>query len=166
MMKKSTIFLMTIFTIISLQYACQAPTCEASYPEGKDLDFMNQNNEAMNGLDVISFLNLKEGIMGQDTITSTHNGVTYNFARSQNKKLFDSNAEKYMPQIGGYCVVAASMGKVEEVDLKNFGTYKGKLFFATNEKALKMWNADKEKITEQAYRMWPCLVDKKGRNLN
>ena len=119
----------------------------------------------MEGLDVVSFFSQKEGTAGIDTLVSTHNGVKYLFSTANNKALFDSNPEKYMPQTGGFCVVAASMGKVEKVDNKHFGVYEGKLYFSTNAKALKMWKKDEKGISEQGQLMWPCLVSKDGRDL-
>ena len=79
--------------------------------------------------------------------------------------MFDANPEKYMPQIGGFCVVAAANGKVEVTDRKHFGVYKDKLYFATNQKAYDMWMKDQEGLTNQGQAMWPCLVAKEGRKI-
>ena len=71
-----------------------------------------------------------------------------------------------MPQAGGFCIVAAAFGKVEDVDNEHFGVYNGKLYFNRNEKAATMWEKDKENLTAQGESMWPCLVREKGRKIN
>ncbi len=154
-----------LFIAILLVAISCTPSCDQAYPKGMDLDEMDANNRSMNGLDVVSFYTAKKSVSGSDEIVSMHNGVKFLFSSAGNKSLFDSNPEKYMPQIGGYCVVAAAHGKVEVTDREHFGVYKNKLYFTTNKKAYNMWMKDQEGITTQGESMWPCLVAKKGRKI-
>ena len=87
------------------------------------------------------------------------------FANQNNKGLFDSNPDKYMPRVGGYCIIAAAFGKLEEVDNQHFEVYNGKLYFNKNKKAHTLWTKDKEGCTAQGESMWPCLVAKSGRKI-
>lgn len=43
------------------------------------------------------------GLQGYDNIYSVYQNFTYNFLTQENKKLFEMNPEKYIPQWGGYC---------------------------------------------------------------
>ena len=160
-MKNIVIF----FSVIGLMVIACTPSCDQAYPDGMDLDEMDANNRAMNGLDVVSFYTSNKSTPGLDALVSVHNGVKYLFSSPKNKTLFDTNPEKYMPHIGGFCVVAAAHGKVEVTDREHYGVYNGKLYFATNKKAFDMWLKDQEGITTQGESMWPCLVAQEGRKI-
>ena len=162
-MKKS-IYLLSLLLAISF-VAC-TPTCDQAYPEGMDLDDADANNIVMRGIDVVSCYNAKTAQKGNNAIFSMHNGVKFLFSNQSNKALFDGNPDKYMPAVGGYCIVAAALGKVEDVDDQHFEVYNGKLYFNRNKKAHGIWMKDKEKWTNQGESMWPCLVAKKGRKIN
>ena len=160
---KNYIHFLTLILAVSF-IACK-PTCEKPYPDGMDLDDADANNIVMRGIDVVSCYNTKIAAEGNESIFSTHNGVKFLFSNQSNKALFDSNPEKYMPAVGGYCIVAAAHGKVEDVDNKHFEVYNGKLYFNRNEKAHGIWKKDKEGWTASGESMWPCLVAKNGRKI-
>ena len=157
--------LLLFFIAMCIMAISCTPSCDQTYPDGMDLDEMDASNRAMNGLDVVSFYTAKKSVPGIDTLVTVHNGVKFLFSTPRNKSLFDSNPEKYMPQIGGFCVVAAAHGKVEVTDREHYGVYKDKLYFSTNKKAFDMWMKDQEGITKQGESMWPCLVAKEGRKI-
>ena len=156
--------LFCFFAVCVMGMSC-TPTCDQAYPDGMDLDDMDKNNRSMNGLDVVSFYVSKKSTPGLDTLVSQHNGVNFHFSSTKNKSLFDSNPEKYMPQLGGFCVVAAAHGKVEATDREHYDVYNGKLYFATNKKAFDMWKKDQLNLTNKGESMWPCLVAKEGRKI-
>ncbi len=160
-MKNLLLFFLATFLVAT---SC-TPTCEQAYPDGMDLDDTNSNSVSLDGLDVVSCYTSKKSSKGLDNLMSADNGVKYLFSTLNNKNLFDANPQKYMPQIGGFCVVAAAHGKVEATDKEHFGVYNGKLYFTTNKKAYDMWMKDQEGITTQGESMWPCLVAKKGRKI-
>jgi hypothetical protein len=62
-------------------------------------------NPILGGLDIIPyFYNVSyKGERGSDNIVSTYNGFKYLFTNIENKNMFDSNPEQYLPQYGGYC---------------------------------------------------------------
>ena len=93
-----------------------------------DLDDADASNIVMRGIDVVSCYITKKALQGSEAIFSTHNGVKFLFANQNNKGLFDSNPDKYMPGVGGYCIIAAAFGKLEEVDNQHFEVYNQALF--------------------------------------
>ncbi len=157
--------LLNLFAVISIVAVSCGPSCDQEYPVGMDLDYMDDNQRSMDGLDVVSFSISKNPSQGVDALKSSHNGVDFLFSSPENKRLFDGNPEKYMPQIGGYCVVAAAHGKVEAVDKEHYAVYNGKLYFVTNQKAYDVWMKDQEGLTNKGESMWPCLVAKEGRKI-
>ena len=124
-MKNLILFLSLIF--IAVLFTGCTPSCDKAYPEGMDLDDADENQVVMRGIDVVSCYNSGKAAKGSDEIYSTNNGVKFLFSNQNNKALFDSDPEKYMPQAGGFCIVAAAFGKVEDVDNEHFGVYNGKL---------------------------------------
>ena len=121
--------------LLTLIYSCQ-PHCDQEYPAGMDLDYTDDKNQSMDGDDIIAYYNGSTVSSGVDSLMSTNNGVQYLFSNPNHKALFDSNPEKFMPRVGGYCIVAAAHGKVEAVDKNHYGVYNGKLYFATNKLSL------------------------------
>jgi YHS domain-containing protein len=55
------------------------------------------------GYDVVAYFT--EGVprQGSASIESDYKGVTFRFAKPEDKALFDAAPDKYIPQFGGYC---------------------------------------------------------------
>ena len=117
---------------------------------------------AMHGYDILSYFDHKPA-KGNPSISSIHQGVTYIFVSESHKQKFDANPEKYLPAYGGFCAVAASFDKVEE--LQQYDIYEvinGKLYFNKNKKAAAFWKKNPKKVIRKSNRKWDCLVYKHG----
>ena len=80
---------------------------------------------------------------------------------------FKAEPKKYLPQIGGFCAVAAAMGHVEE--LQRYDLYEvvdSKLYFNKNEKANKMWKMKRDMMIPAAENNWNCLVTDMGLDID
>ena len=159
--------LSSLFLICGLLFisACGVPVCEKTMPEGMALNSVDDQTIAMDGYDLTAFRTKKKAIKGSAGNQSTYQGITYHFENEIAKKMFEGNPEKFIPSFGGFCAVAASFGKVEPVQIDLFDLYEGKLYFARNAKAQKMWMEDKSGIRDRAEGQWPCLVANNGRKL-
>lgn len=160
-MKSISLLISILFSFFN--YA--PPSCDKNMPADMRLDFVNEQNIALDGHDVTAFFTDQQVRKGNANYASQIDGITYQFASDAAKQLFDENPTKYTPQFGGFCAVAASFNKVEPSQLDLFDIYKGKLYFARNEKAQKMWNKKKGKIKKRAENLWPCLVIDNGRKI-
>ena len=62
-------------------------------------------NPVLGGLDIIPYFYNSSyvGERGNDSINTVYNGFDYLFTNIENKNMFDSNPEQYIPQYGGYC---------------------------------------------------------------
>ncbi len=154
-----------LIVVLFLFSNCGTPTCELSMPADKKLDSVNEQNIILDGHDVTAFFTSKQLLKGNPAFASKVDGITYQFASAASKQMFDANPAKYQPQFGGFCAVAASFNKVEPAQLDLFDVYEGKLYFARNPKAQKMWNGDKAGIKVRADGLWPCLVIGNGRKI-
>jgi hypothetical protein len=74
----------------------------------------------------------------------THDGATDYFQLSADRDAFDGAPAKYAPQYSGYCVMAVTTGKLEDVDPNYFLVHGNKLVFQRNEKAHMMFSNDPE----------------------
>jgi len=55
------------------------------------------------GYDVVSYFTESVPRLGLASIESDYQGVTFRFAKPEDKALFDATPEKYIPQFGAYC---------------------------------------------------------------
>ncbi len=64
----------------------------------------------LKGHDVVAYFTQGKHAVGQPQIKSVHEGVTFRFASTEHKTLFDANPTKYLPQYGGYCANGIAYG--------------------------------------------------------
>ena len=57
----------------------------------------------LKGHDVVAYFTQGRHVPGSPQMSSVYEGVTFRFARTEHKALFDANPTKYLPQYGGYC---------------------------------------------------------------
>ncbi|MEQ1775971.1 MAG: YHS domain-containing (seleno)protein [Burkholderiales bacterium] len=55
------------------------------------------------GADVVAYFTERQHRQGDPAIKSVVAHVTFRFATTEHKALFDKNPDRYMPQYGGYC---------------------------------------------------------------
>ncbi len=114
-------------------------------PKGKAL--------ALQGYDPVAYISEGKARKGQATITSSYQGVAYQFASEENRARFNDMPRKYTPTYGGWCASAmGDGGRKVEIDPTNFKVKDGRLFLfykSVFADALKDWNK-KEKEWEPA----------------
>ncbi len=57
----------------------------------------------LKGHDVVAYFTQGRHALGQPSISSVYEGVTFRFANAEHKALFDRDPKKYLPQYGGFC---------------------------------------------------------------
>ena len=90
--------------------------------EGEDKHLM------LKGADVVSYFTDRKDARGDPAIKSVYKGVTFRFATSEHKKLFDAAPEKYIPQFGGYCTNGIVYGIPWGGDADTWEMIDGKLY--------------------------------------
>ena len=107
------------------------------------------------GYDVVSYFTDGKAIRGNPFYESKYLGVTWRFSSEANKKLFDANPEKYMPQYGGYCAWAiAEKDELYPTDPKAFAIKNGKLYLNYDEDVQSDWLEDAERFIQKADKNW------------
>jgi YHS domain-containing protein len=116
---------------------------------------------ALDGYDPISYFdgNVKEG---NEALTFTYKGVSYQFISQTNLNKFKSSPEKYEPAYGGWCAYAMGQtGEKVKVDPETYKILEGKLYLFYNfwgNNTLTDWNELEKKLKESGDRNWAKTI--------
>ncbi|NQT11965.1 MAG: hypothetical protein HQ582_04395 [Planctomycetes bacterium] len=98
---------------------------------------------ALKGHCPVSILEMRKWVKGDPTYRVAYDGHAYLFANEQGKKMFEANPAKYVPALGGDCVVAlVKMGKRVPGDIRHTSVHDGRLFLFSNADAKKTFLAE------------------------
>jgi len=128
--------LISIFMVIGLQLTAQT-------------DYYTKKGVAVEGYDVTSYF---EGapVEGMKHYTSIYDGVKFYFASNTNKKKFEIEPKKYIPQYGGYCAYAVGLKSEKvKIDPKTYEIRDGKLYLFYNSWGMNTLNYWKKEGAEQ-----------------
>ena len=115
-----------------------------SSAQRKSLVNVDAQGVGAHGYDPVAFFTQEKAIKGDPRWQSTYVGATYYFQSSADREEFERAPAKYAPQYGGYCAMAMTMGKLEDVDPVYFVVHDDKLLLQRNEKAHMMFAKDVE----------------------
>ena len=117
---------------------------------------------AIQGYDPVAYFVNNKPVEGSKDITTVYNGITYQFATTQNRDAFKANPAKYEPQYGGWCAYAmGAKGEKVEVDPETFKVVNGKLYLFYNKyfnNTLKTWNKDEAHLKAMADKNWAKFI--------
>lgn len=92
---------------------------------------------------------------------ATYDGLAYYFTTNEQKKAFEANPTKYLPQYGGYCAFGVSVGAKFRADPNKFVVKDGKYFlflYDLEVDAQQLWLAgNHEKLVAKADGNWNKL---------
>lgn len=123
---------------------------------------IDNSNIALQGYSPVSYLDLGLAQKGVKDFKSEHEGVVYYFTSADQKKTFDANPEKYLPQYGGYCAFGIYAGAKFRTDPNKFIVKDGKYYlFLYNIEldAQQLWltESNHEKLRKKADANWAKL---------
>lgn len=130
-----------------------------SSTQSKSIVNIDSQGIGAHGYDPVAFFTEKTANKGDSQWQSTYGGATYYFQSNSNREMFDKDPGKYAPQYGGYCAMAMTMGKLEDVDPTFFVVHDGKLLLQRNEKAHLMFSRDLDGNHRKADANWAKLED-------
>ena len=118
---------------------------------------------ALEGYSPVSYVDLNLAQRGDKDFVAEHKGVKYFFVDADQKRKFEANPQKYLPEFGGYCATGVAVGAKFRTDPNKFLVRNGKLYLFLNSievDAKQLWLADERKMTKKAYENWPGLKKK------
>ena len=89
---------------------------------------IDNSNIALQGYSPVSYLDLGIAQKGLKQFKSEYNKVIYYFTSEDQKKKFDANPNRYLPQYGGYCAFGIYAGAKFRPDPNKFIVKDGKYF--------------------------------------
>jgi YHS domain-containing protein len=127
------------------------------------LEFNLEKKVAIQGYDPVSYFTQKKAIKGKPTISTTYEGVIYNFSSQTNKDTFIKNPTIFEPQYGGWCAYAmGNSGEKVEIDPETFKIIDNKLYLYYNayfNNTLKSWNKDEVNLKKKADFNWKKFIN-------
>ena len=154
-----------LVTLCLLSFQTKSQTGERWYYN------IDAQNIAIGGYDVVAYHNQNKAMVGDENISSLHEGVHYRFSSKANQKHFEADPEKYLPAYGGWCTFF--MGIDQEAtafaptrmqsDPTNFKVIEGQLYLfrkTARQNFLESFESgDTKAILARADAFWQSRVD-------
>lgn len=131
--------------------------------QAKKLLNVDKDGVAVHGYDPVAYFLGRKAVKGEPQFQSSYAGATYYFQSAADKEAFDREPGKYTPRYGGYCAMAMTMGRLEDVDPNYFLVHDGKLLLQRNEKAHMMFGKDPAANHKKADENWEKLQAQQGK---
>ncbi|MEQ9592022.1 MAG: YHS domain-containing (seleno)protein [Cyclobacteriaceae bacterium] len=119
-----------------------------TFAQDKKAYNIDDSKIALQGYSPVSYLDLGIAQVGLKEYKASYNGLNYYFTSQDQKKTFDANPTKYLPQYGGFCAFGVSVGAKFRVDPNKFLVKDGKYFlflYDLEVDAQQLWLAGKHK---------------------
>lgn len=108
----------------------------------------------LQGYDPVAYFRVGEARAGSPQLTQVWNGVTYRFVSEQHRASFARDPERWLPQYGGFCAFAMSLGRLADVDPRRFAIVGDRLFLNNNRAVHALWQLRTASLIEAADRNW------------
>ena len=127
------------------------------------MDTIKQNLDSegivLKGYDVVAFFKEGKAVKGSSDPSASYQNATYLFTSAANRAEFEKDASKYVPQYGGFCAYALTLGVLSEPEVPDAClVYKGKLYVCGNQETLKAFKEDIDSNIEKANAYWHQLA--------
>ena len=135
-----------------------------SFAQDKKANNIDDSKIGLLGYSPVSYLDLGLAQRGLKQYKSIHKDIAYYFTSADQKKSFEKNPERYMPQYGGYCAFGVYAGAKFRVDPTKFLVSNGKYYLFLNDvevDAKQLWlDGDEPKLVSTANANWKTLRSK------
>ena len=111
------------------------------------------------GYDVVAYQTQNDAVPGDATITAMHDGITYRFASEDNRAVFSTDPEKYLPRYGGYCAWAVSQGYTAHGDPEAWSVVDGALYLNYSKSVRSRWQQDTAGNISKGDANWPGVLE-------
>ncbi len=121
-----------------------------------------QSAVMLKGHDVVSYFTQGKHAQGDAKFASTYENVTFHFASTEHKALFDKEPTKYIPQYGGYCANGVAYGIPWGGDADTWRIEGGKLYIFGGKESKEAFELDVPGNMKLAQQYWDSEI--KGNN--
>jgi YHS domain-containing protein len=117
---------------------------------------------AVEGYDVVAYQTENKALKGDSKFTEWFHGARYQFISRENQEAFRDNPKKFLPQYGGFCAYAMSLGKVRPVNPQIFSIEDGRLMLQHTKDAYDLFSKDVPGNIMKADAKWPGVQEKRA----
>jgi YHS domain-containing protein len=119
--------------------------------------FLNLDKDGLanQGYDVVNYFTANKAVKGETKFTEWFHGAKYYFTSKEHQELFRDNPKNYLPQYGGFCAYALSLGKVRPVNPEIFSIEDGRLMLQHTQEAYDLFYKDVTENIKRADARWP-----------
>ena len=144
-------------TLIVLLAGCAA--LEAQNPAGalRPVNAVGDADDSrimLKGADLTTYFTQGKYVQGSNQFKSVYEGVTFRFANSNNKALFDQSPQKYLPEFGGFCANGIAYGIPWGGDADTWSMINGKLYIFGGQGSKDGFEVDLPKNLALAEKYW------------
>jgi YHS domain-containing protein len=123
---------------------------------------LDETGLANQGYDVVAYHTDNKAVKGDAKFTEWFHGAKYIFTSREHQELFRSAPKKFLPQYGGFCAYAMSLGKVRPVNPEIFSIEDGRLMLQHTPEAYNLFYKDAKGNIVKADEKWPDVETKKA----
>ena len=113
-----------------------------------------KNGVAIEGHDPVAYFTVNKAVRGSQQLQARFEDATYYFSSTENKRLFEENPRKYIPQYGGYCAYGMSNGYKAPIEPEAFTIVDGKLYLNYNLEVRTEWQKERDERIKRADANW------------
>lgn len=130
--------------------------------KGVEHFFINIDKDGLanQGYDVVNYFTDSKAIKGDAKFAEWFHGAKYYFISKEHQELFRENPKKYLPQYGGFCAYAMSLGKVRPINPEIFSIEDGRLMLQHTQEAYDLFYKDVTGNINKADVQWPKVDHK------
>jgi len=97
---------------------------------------------ALKGYDPVAYFSSEHPVQGNGDHTYDWGDAMWQFSSAENRDLFSSNPESFVPQYGGFCSFAVSKGFTADISPDAWHIENGKLYVFADQNVRDSWVAD------------------------
>jgi YHS domain-containing protein len=123
---------------------------------------LDETGLANQGYDVVAYHTDGKAIKGESKFTEWFHGAKYFFVSAEHREMFRQSPSKYLPQYGGFCAYAMSLGKVRPVNPEIFSIENGRLMLQHTRDAYDRFYENVAGNIAKADAKWPGVEKKRA----
>jgi YHS domain-containing protein len=133
--------------LVAVAISCKKPSGEVYVTD----------NGAINGYDPVAYFHERKALKGRKEFTIEWKDAAWYFSSAENKKAFQKDPGRYLPQYGGYCAYGTADGHKAPTDPDAWTIVNGKLYLNYNVDVKKAWLKDQNTLILKADSLWPSV---------
>ncbi len=119
----------------------------------------------LRGHDPVAYFTAGKPVAGDPALRAEHRGLAYRFASEDNRRLFITSPERFVPQFGGLCAEHMAYALPVEGDPAVFKVVDGRLYLFEDARARAYFEMDQEINLRRAAQYWDAEVRDANRTL-